>query len=774
MWITPQPALTGVLGLSVALALVMARVPVMAVGAHVAASMAGVTVAVWQTAEMLPPAELTVRIAQLGSSLQQWWWSVVAGEPAPGVVQFVAFLLVFVWAAGYSSAWFLLKRGNPWVGVVLAVTAVSVNLSNLYSEYYVYLPWCLVLSLLFVGFNHLAGRIRVWRAGNVAYPRRGAVYYGAIFVCLSVVFVLTGWLMPHFQVHQTGPPLITSLPWKDEADAFLMNFLARITSKQPIISSETQRALFFGDPVDRSDVVVMVVSSKKPLYWRTRIYDLYNSRGWQNRRTVDSPQGPADFRAVDESLGKRIRLTSTVATRLKTDIVVSAGQFLAVDQPVIVQTLAPLNFDLNLLSSVRDYTLPPDLLNAVRSLRRARSSDLSFGLDDIRRRLPDDVKLQSLGENRLEPTETNLQSLSQFRRVTTIEVTRALPAGGDVVTVSLSRPLNPGNRYTVTSDITIANLLELARAGEKYPSAVVDYYLQLPASLPERVGQLARAVTAEAKTPYEKVVAIKQYLSRFSYRLDTSGPPEGTDGVDYFLFTLQEGECFYFASASAVMLRCVGVPSRLIAGYLPGEWDAASGASIIRARDYHAWVEVYFPGYGWVEFDPTPPTGTTNVPVPALALTAGDEFLPEELLGEWWEGIEPVIESVVGEASGLSIGVIGAGGLIAIAAGALVYLWWRRLSRLDVASSSYLWMTVIGTLARLRPAPSDTPLEYAGKLAAVIPSQAGAILTIGRAYARVRFSPYKLVDTESTADLLRSWRVLRSKLLKRAFLPFWR
>lgn len=767
-WVTPQPSLTGVLALSIVLALVAARSTVPASVSHVAAVLTGIAVVVWQAAGIMPPAELTVRIAQITSGLQEWWRSATAGEPSQGTIQFVVFLVVFVWSAGYSSAWLLLRKGSPWLGVVLAVTAVSVNLSNLYFEYYIYLLLCLVLSLVFIGFTRLTSRVRAWKAENAAYPRRGVVYSVVSLVCFSIVFVLFGWLMPDFQVRQTGPPLIAGLPWKDEADAFLMNFLARVTSKQPIILSKNQSALYFGDPVDRSDTVVMVVSSKKPLYLRTRIYDLYNSRGWQNRTTVDGTQISAEFSAGGESLSKRTRLTITVTARLRTDVVVSAGRFLMVDQPATVQTLAPLNFDLNLLSSFRDYTLPPDLLNAVRWLRHARSSDQSFGLDDIRQRLPDDVRLKSLGENRLEPTETNLQSLSQFRRVTTLEVARVLPAGGDVVAVSLSRPLNPDNYYTVASDITIANSMELARAGERYPHVVNDYYLQLPVSLPDRVGQLARTVTAGAKTPYEKVVAIKQYLSQFSYRLDSPGPPDGIDGVDYFLFTLQEGECFYFSSTSAVMLRAVGVPSRLVVGYLPGEWDAASGTSIVRARDYHAWLEVYFPGYGWVEFDPTPPTGTTNVP--GLALTYGDEIPPEELLGEGEEDTGLLAEAVTEESSALPVGGISTGVLIAVVAGALAYLWRRRLSGLDAASSYYMWMTVVGALARLGPASSDTPLEYAEKLAAVIPAQAGDIRAIGLAYTQVRFSPRKRPDVETAACLRRSWRTLRGELLKRAFL----
>jgi len=139
-----------------------------------------------------------------------------------------------------------------------------------------------------------------------------------------------------------------------------------------------------------------------------------------------------------------------------------------------------------------------------------------------------------------------------------------------------------------------------------YSSKIQETYLQLPPGLDPRIRQLAEDVTSHASTPYDKALAIELYLkSHYAYTLDLRGDP-GSDPLAYFLFTRRAGHCEYFASAMAIMLREIGIPSRYATGFLPGEFNDIGGDYIIRASDAHAWVEVYFPGYGWMTFDPTP------------------------------------------------------------------------------------------------------------------------------------------------------------------------
>jgi len=144
------------------------------------------------------------------------------------------------------------------------------------------------------------------------------------------------------------------------------------------------------------------------------------------------------------------------------------------------------------------------------------------------------------------------------------------------------------------------------RASTDYPDQIRATYLQLP-RLDPRIPELARQITRSESNPYDRAAALEYYLRRnFAYTLNLTGRT-GQDPLAHFLFESRAGHCEYFASAMAVMLRTLGIPSREVNGFLPGEFNDVGGDYIVRASDAHSWVEAYFPGSGWITFDPTPP-----------------------------------------------------------------------------------------------------------------------------------------------------------------------
>ncbi|RMH40409.1 MAG: DUF3488 domain-containing protein [Deltaproteobacteria bacterium] len=175
-------------------------------------------------------------------------------------------------------------------------------------------------------------------------------------------------------------------------------------------------------------------------------------------------------------------------------------------------------------------------------------------------------------------------------------------------------PHGAGVKYIVYSDPEPppASLLRqaptaLPPAGSDHPLAAYRVYLQLPADLSPRVIDLARTITRDAPTWYDKARAIEAYLrSEYSYTLDMRAPPAGMDPVEFFLFERKKGHCEYFSSAMAILLRAVGIPARNVNGFLGGEWNEYGNYIAVRGGDAHSWVEVYFPTIGWVTFDPTP------------------------------------------------------------------------------------------------------------------------------------------------------------------------
>ncbi len=161
-------------------------------------------------------------------------------------------------------------------------------------------------------------------------------------------------------------------------------------------------------------------------------------------------------------------------------------------------------------------------------------------------------------------------------------------------------------RYDGLSHVPTVPPAKLRAAPADYPPQVRKVYLQLP-QLDPRVKTLADSITASSKDPYDAAANVERYLrTRYAYTLNIDTPPD-KDPLAYFLFEKRAGHCEYFASAMTVMLRAEGIPARFVTGFLPGEYNDVAGDYIVRASDAHAWVEAYFPGYGWITFDPTPP-----------------------------------------------------------------------------------------------------------------------------------------------------------------------
>ncbi len=203
----------------------------------------------------------------------------------------------------------------------------------------------------------------------------------------------------------------------------------------------------------------------------------------------------------------------------------------------------------------------------------------------------------------MEPLSTNVFFLAPTARG--IRGNFRLLAGDDagaVFDVDAERPINV---YNATSDLGQPTAAELRLAhGIASPQILLDD-LQLP-RLDPRIPRLAQQITETDPINYDKAMALESYLkSNFGYTLQLSSSVPG-DPLAEFLFVRKRGHCEYFASSMAVMLRTLGIPARVVNGFRRGEFNQLTGQYVIRGRDAHSWVEAYFPGYGWITFDPTP------------------------------------------------------------------------------------------------------------------------------------------------------------------------
>jgi len=174
----------------------------------------------------------------------------------------------------------------------------------------------------------------------------------------------------------------------------------------------------------------------------------------------------------------------------------------------------------------------------------------------------------------------------------------------DIASWSMDPALVAGDRYQVRVLLADPSMEELLQAGDHYPEWITSRYLQIPSGIDQELRDLAAEVAAGAKTPFEQAAAVTAYLRRsIAYSATLPAPPGNEDPAIWLLFDIRKGFCTYYATAEVLLLRSLGIPSRLAVGFAEGALD--DGAYTVLRSDAHAWPEVYFPQIGWVEFEPT-------------------------------------------------------------------------------------------------------------------------------------------------------------------------
>jgi hypothetical protein len=338
--------------------------------------------------------------------------------------------------------------------------------------------------------------------------------------------------------------------------------------------------------------------------------------------------------------------------------------------------------------------------------------------------------------------------------------------------------LKTDNLYTAQSWLPEITPSQLRNAGTDYPNWVTNRYLKLPDDLPNRVRVLARELTATAPTPYDRAIAIETYLRTIPYTLDIPTPPSRRDVVDYFLFDLQKGYCDYYASSMAVLARAAGLPARFVIGYAPSPYDHSTGHYVVRESEAHSWTQIYFPEYGWVDFEPTGGRSALDREdegankIAAVPTLPPDYDLDAVLAAQlpWWE-IVPLWK--------IFLVVLAGTAIIALIGFLAMWIHDLRLAHLPAAKLIPILEGRLERNARLlgiTPARGETSLEfeaglvehlaYLGQqrqgLQQIIP-KSDDITRLVNAFVGLRYSPHPISD-EQGKGYLSLWRRLRWRM----------
>jgi transglutaminase-like putative cysteine protease len=407
----------------------------------------------------------------------------------------------------------------------------------------------------------------------------------------------------------------------------------------------------------------------------------------------------------------------------------------------------------------------------------------------------------------LEPMQPAIESLEdQLRRSVSLQVTQTKdanfvvtagqplavnidtrvvfgPGPVDVTSVRPTDKLGKDDQYRVDSTVSDASVDTLRSIPQDYPDWT-SAYLQLPDDLPQRVKDKAKQVvdSVGAITAYDRATAIEEFLRGYgvNLRIPAAGPRE--DSVDYFLFEAGEGYFDYHASAMVVMLRSLGIPSRIAVGYVIRASDRVpnSNAYVVSEANSFAWPEVYFPGLGWVEFNPTPSEGLVSRSFTDSGFTPSgslqDEFLDEAFAlpagVERGLGAPDEVDALVIEEESSSFistvmisAILGVVAVLVLGAGVFQLSWQRGLGGYPYPVQIWEKTLRLARWSRIRPRPQETPREVIDRLRESLP-EVEDLDYLGESYIRARYGHKEL--TEEERDRLKGvWNQARNTLLAR-------
>ena len=504
------------------------------------------------------------RLQILQSRLAAVLEELLTRKPVTDNILFLLLMAILFWSLAVYTSVVLVRQANPWKVIIPGgITAFVIHSFDplLVSRSW-YLAFYLFFALLLVVRLEFIKNSVVWRQRHTHTPPDIGFDFTRVALILSMVLVFFSWNVPI--IAETFKPAAeiwqsASRPWLKTKDRFSFMF-ASLRASVGLVQNFYGNSLPLGLGSPLSDRVVLEVEGPtnppngNRFYWEARTYDTYESNQWVS--TIQTKQDLTKDSVDLNQPGTGVR-------------------------PIITFTFFPFDPISNL------FTVPEPLWVDI-------------------------------------PTQAYMV---------------ANPDGSVNYSALMSQDfLHPGDQYLVRSALESETISDLRNAGTAYPQWVLDDYLQLPSSITSRTEQLAEQIASGYSNPYDIVTAVTDYLrNNIEYNQSISTPPPNQERIDWFLFDYKQGFCNYYASSEVILLRSLGIPARMAVGFAQGQReippiqnlppgispDASNqiisevSTYVVRQKDAHAWPEVYFPGAGWVIFEPT-------VSQPALLRPTGE------------------------------------------------------------------------------------------------------------------------------------------------------
>jgi transglutaminase-like putative cysteine protease len=694
---------------------------------HCSAIGFGLLLAFWQTAGAFYDGSTTAFIR----ALQSWFVTISHNGSTDDNSIFLLFIVALGFILAYTSAWLVYRTRSPWLMIVANAVVLLINLSNVDAGYTIFLVVFLIAALLLLLRFNLYESVKRWQRQGLRYADDigwDVMQAGAL---LSIGILIFSWLLPAGYLDPTVSQVwsLNSNPWVQFQNTWNRAFAVDGGAIPPNRGNFRDTLVLGGNPNLNNEIVFTVKSDDGTQYLQSVSYDTYASdRGW-----LVSPYSVVKVNA-NQQYAAGAQLTHLI--KQKVTVVNAPGEqypYLFGASEIVLTNVKPSLWQSETTGEVTAWL--------------GQSSYLTNGT-----------------------TYSVVSSVSSADE----KSLRSIPLPADA-----PQSLPPMyDEYETPVPVTYFN------------PAIVKDYTQLPDKLDPRIVALAKKITAKAPTMYDKAVALEKYL-RDNYTYDVHiQRPLSEDGVAWFLFDnpSKSGYCNYFASAMAVMARSIGIPARVSAGYTNGEFDGKNDQRVIRGKDAHAWTQIYFAGYGWINFEPSHSFATFTRPNPAdysstnssvgssIPGNLGDTGVNGKKILRLNEGDDSSGGSTLGTQSAIQlrqqVGItLGALVLILLFSSIVFGLWWSRLfRRYSLPVQLYGRICLLASWAGIKLQPSQTPYEYVHELAEVAPKDSELIERLGDIYVRERWADPESEEHPRRKGELGELPGLWSRLQPRLFL----
>ncbi len=660
--------------------------------------------------------------ALLGN-MHSWFALALNGGTSSDDSIFLFLILALGFLLAYTSAWLLYRTRSPWLMLLANAVVLLINLSNIDAGYVIFLVIFLVAALLLLLRFNLYESSRNWKRQGLRCSDDLNWEFMQAGALISLGILVFSWILPWGYTNGPASQIwsANNNPWV-QAQNIWNRLLAVSGGSVPQNHGNFTNLLSLGGAPNLVNTPVFhVKTTDGTQYLIYSSYDQYDGVRNWSSSAQNTSPNPANSVFYDDSL------------------------------------------DLTPVKQTVDVVNPPGEQYAY-----------IFGASQI---------ASSNQTTQLVSNKSDSEVVAWLR-------TNGKLAAGDVYTVV---------SYASNADLTTLRTVPMPADSPSLPpsfagsipptyfdSGVLATYTKVPSSLDPRIKQLAQQITAHAPTMYDKMAALEAYLrANYTYDAAITPPPSGVEATSWFLFQSKRGFCNYFAGAMTLMARELGIPARMAAGYTNGKFNAQTGEWDISGTDAHAWTQIYFAGYGWINFEPTATFSTfprllksgstSSAPISPIGSSTGSKNNsrnhPGPELGATGLNGTGTQSTTAAEQIRMDVGIVLLV-LIALLLGGLLYFnfWWRRLFRgLSLPSQIYGRVSLLAGWAGVSRRRSQTPREYMQAVTAVAPGEAVTFERLGDIYSRERWadpeSPEHPKRTGEAGELPTLWLPLQRQLM---------